>query len=143
MHFSARTAPLVAALLGIAAVFGSVPLVGLTMAVATPTAISLWLRETTSPEFASFTWDLLVVYGPTLGLLLLLCSVALRIIYRRPGVSVSALLAIGALVGIYLLVPLAFGETFRHPLPWWASAAEVSVLVACAATAPLLSRKKS
>lgn len=143
MALAARTAPAVSALLGIAAVFAAVPLIGYTMAVAAPAGVLAWLRETAGSAFASFTWDLLVVSGPTIGVLMLLSALFLRSIYGRPGGISALLLGIGAVLALYLLVPLAFSETIVRPLPWWASAAEASILLACLAAYWLLRRKHS
>ena len=53
------------------------------------------------------------------------------------------LLGAGALVALYLLVPFAYSEPFVRPLPWWASAAEASIIIACIAAFPLLRRAHS
>ncbi len=143
MPTSSRTAPLFAPLLGMGAVFASVPLIGYTMAVAAPAKLLHSLSNSASPEFASFVWELLVVFGPTLGVLLILCTALMRGIYGGPGVLNAGYLGAGAFVSLYFLVPFAYGEPLVRPLRWWASAAEASILVACALSVPLLRRRPS
>ena len=143
MALTARTAPAVSALLGVTAVFAAIPLLGYSMAIAAPAGVLEWLRDAASSGFAAFTWDLFVVSGPTVGLLVFLSALVLRWIYRRPGGASALLLGLGAFASLYLLVPLAFQDPIIRPLPWWASAAEASILLACLAAYPLLRRKHS
>ena len=138
-----RTAPAASALLGVAAVFAAVPLLGYSMAIAAPAGLLEWVRDTASSELAAFTWDLFVVSGPTVGLLVFVAALALRWIYHRPGGASALLLGLGALVALYFLVPLAFGGPVARPVPWWASAAGASILLASLAAYPLLRRKHS
>jgi hypothetical protein len=131
-------------LLGAGAVFATVPLIGYTMAIAAPSGLLRWLTDAVNSEFAGFSWDVVVVFGPTVGLLVFLAALAVRLICRtRPGSAALLLLGAGALVALYLLVPLAYAEPFMRPLPWWASAAEASILIACIAAFPLLRRRHS
>lgn len=141
MALTARTAPVVSVLLGVAAVFAAVPLLGYSMAIAAPAGFLDWVGGTTSPVLAAFTWDLFAVSGPTVGLIVFLSALALRWIYRRPGGASVLLLGLGALLTLYLLVPLAFGGPIVRPLPWWTRAAEASILLASLAAYPLLRRK--
>jgi len=144
MCFISRAALPLSVLLGSGAVFAAVPLIGYTMAIAAPPGLLLWLKDAASSEFAGFSWDLLVVFGPTVGLFVFLAALAVRLICRsRPGISALVLLGAGAFAALYLLVPLAYSEPFVRPLPWWASAAEASIVIACIAAFPLLRRVHS
>jgi hypothetical protein len=144
MSFPSRAALPLAALLGAGALFAAVPLIGHTMAIAAPSGLLLWLKDAVSSEFAGFSWDLFVVFGPTIGLLVFLAALAVRLLSRgRPGGSALVFVGVGAFVALYLLVPLAYAEPFIRPLPWWASAGEASIILACVAAFPLLRRVHS
>lgn len=142
-HLSRVAIPL-SALLGVGAVFAAVPLIGYTMAIAAPSDLLLSLKEAVSSEFAAFSWDLLAVFGPTVGLFVFLAALVVRLVSRsRPGGIALVSLGAGAFVALYLLIPLAYAEPFMRPLPWWASAAEASIIIACIAAFPLLRRVQS
>jgi len=144
MGFPFRAAIPLSALLGACAVFAAIPVIGYTMAIVAPSGPMLWLGDAVSTAFAVFTWDLLVVMGPTIGLLVFLAAVAVRLIVRgRPGVIALLSLGVGAIFALYVLIPLAYGDPFMRPLPLWASAAEVSILTACLAAFPIFRRKHS
>ena len=144
MSSPSRAALPLSLFLGAGAVFAAIPVIGYTMAIAAPSGPLLWLKDTVSSEFAGFFWDLCVVFGPTVGLLVFLSALAVRLACRnRPGGSALVLLGAGALVALYFLVPLAYSEPFVRPLPWWASAAEASIIIACIAAFPLLRRVHS
>jgi len=144
MSSLSRAALPLSAILGAGAVFTAVPFISYTMAIAAPSGLLLWLKNVVSSEFAGFSWDFLVVFGPTVGLLVFLAALAVRLICRsRPGGSALVLLGASAFVALYLLVPLAYAEPFMRPLSWWASAAEASIIIACVAAFPLLRRVHS
>lgn len=143
MQRSSRTAPATALLVGVAAVLAAVPLIGYSMAVVAPAGFLDPLKDSTSAKFASFIWDLLAVFGPTVGLLVFVGALAIRWIYGRPGGLASVSLAGGALLALYALVPFVYSEPQVRPLPWWASAAEASIIVACLAAHTLFRRRSA
>jgi hypothetical protein len=139
MSAQSRIAVPTAALLGIGAVFAATPLIGYTMAIAMPPGLMIWLNDIVGKATAVFLWDLFVVMGPTIGLLVFLAAVVVRLIARgRPGVGALLSLGGGAMLALYLLVPLAYGDPIVRPLPLWASAAEIAVLLASLAALPIL-----
>jgi len=138
MSARSRFAVPTAVVLGIGAVFAATPLIGYTMAIVMPSGLMLWLNDIFGKATAVFLWDLFVVMGPTIGLLVFLAAVVARLlVHGRPGAGALFSLGGGAMLALYLLVPLAYGDPIIRPLPLWASAAEISVLLACLAALPL------
>lgn len=136
-----RTAPALAMLLGAATAFTAIPLVGYTAAIPAPMNMFLWMIDRTSSEFASFAWDLIVVFGPTIGLLLLASALVMRRVYGRFAALDALSLGLGAVLSWSVLIPLAYQAPFARLFAWWASAAEVSIVLACLVALGLFRRR--
>jgi hypothetical protein len=125
---------------GIALAFAVVPLLGRTMAIASPAGYYEPFRAIGSMELASFVWDFAVVGMLGAGIAVFLaCLVALHVAPTSRFFTLATFVA-GFLVGGHILVPLLYGQAEQIPTitlgrAWWAYGIDLSVLFSAAAAA--------
>lgn len=135
MRLSHVLSALIAVSTGAFLLFALIPVVGYSNAIAAPQGFFEWFRSSLSVEFGVLAWDMLVVYGIPVGLPIALATLVVCWISNLPRRYAAAFVAAGALLALFVLIPMYSGEPQTRPLLWWASALEYSILIGAAAGA--------
>lgn len=139
------------AIAGVAVAFAVVPLLGRTMAIASPDGYEDFFRSIGSVELANLVWSFAVVGLLGAGIAVFLaCLVALRVSPTARLATIATFVA-GFFVGGHVLVPVYYGQAAHITAVlfgrgWWGYGIELSVLFSAAAAAFVharLSRRRS
>jgi hypothetical protein len=127
--------PTLAVVMGAAGAFALVPLLACTSAIAAPHAWFAWSGTHGLTSWSLLTWNTLVVFGLAVALPL---TVSWLVLFSRARFAAAASLgcvALGVLLGFYVLVPWMDGAVVSSPfaLPWWQHGLECSLLLTGAA----------
>ena len=136
------------ALAGAALAFAVVPLLGRTMAIASPAGYDDLFRSIGSIELANLVWNFAVVGLLGAGIAVFLaCLVTLRVAPTSRFATIATFVA-GFFLGGHVLVPAYYGQTehitaMLFGRGWWGYGIELSVLCSAAAAAFVHSRLSS
>lgn len=117
--------------LGSVVAFAAVPWLARTSAIAGPRSVSGFAVNHGLRPLWLLAWNTFVVYGLGIALPLMLAWWLLMRRVPHDRMMSALALAIGALVALYVLVPVGFGEALLSPLglPWWQHGLELSLLL--------------
>ena len=139
------------AIAGAALAFAVVPILGRTMAIASPSGYDDLFRSIGSVALANLAWNFAVVGLLGAGIAVFLaCLVALRVSPNARFATVATFVA-GFFVGGHVLIPIYYGQAEQITAAlfgrgWWGYGIELSVLFSAAAAAFVharLSRRRS
>lgn len=128
-------APTLALGMGAAGAIALVPLLARTSAIVAPHAWFAWSRTHGLAPWPLLAWSTLVVFGLAVALPLTVSWLVLFSRSRFPPAASLGCVALGALLGFYVLVPWTEGAAAASPfaLPWWQHGLECSLLLIGAA----------
>ncbi len=135
---------------GAALAFAVAPLLGRTMAIASPAGYSDWFRSVDSVEAANLVWSFAVVGLLGAGIAVFLASLVAFQLATTSRAATLVTFVTGFFVGGHVLVPIYYGQDGHitsafFQRGWWAYGLELSVVCSAVAAAfahPRLSRRR-